>query len=92
MPLSTVDFWTNGSMAVIFNDYGPGAPSESDVMGTIQFAGLAPGLAGLYQVNVQVPMKGLTAGDLVEIEIQIDDERMQPTDVKQVYIPYGTAR
>ncbi|MGA3186356.1 MAG: hypothetical protein ABSF22_04535 [Bryobacteraceae bacterium] len=92
LPLSTVDFWTNGSMAVIFNDYGPGAPSESDVMGTIQFAGLAPGLAGLYQVNVQVPMKGLTAGDLVEIEIQIDDERMQPTDVKQVYIPYGTAR
>lgn len=90
--LSTVDSWTNGSMSVLFNDYGPGAPSESDVLGTIQFAGLAPGLAGLYQVNVQVPAKGLTPGDAVEIEIQIDDQRMEPTDVKQVYIPYGTAR
>ena len=91
-PLSTVDLWANGSMTVLFNDYGPGAPSESDVLGTIQFAGLAPGLAGLYQVNVQVPAKGLTPGDAVEIEIQIDDDRMQPTDVKQVYIPYGTTR
>jgi len=88
-PLSTADCWTNGSMSVVFNDYGPGAPSESDVLGTIQFAGLAPGLAGLYQVNVQVPTKGLTLGDLVEIELQIDHERFQPADIKQVYIPYG---
>jgi len=76
---------------VLFNDYGPGSPMESDALGTIQFAGLAPGLAGLYQVNVQVPAKGLTAGDLVEIEIQIDDEQMQPTDTRQVYVPYRTA-
>jgi uncharacterized protein (TIGR03437 family) len=88
-PLSTADCWTNGSMSVVFNDYGRGAPSESDVLGTIQFAGLAPGLAGLYQVNVQVPTKGLTLGDLVEIEFQIDHERFQPVDIKQVYIPYG---
>jgi hypothetical protein len=74
---------------VLFNDYGPGALSESDVSGTIQFAGLAPGLAGLYQVNVQVPTKGLTLGDLVEIELQINHERFQPVDIKQVYIPYG---
>jgi uncharacterized protein (TIGR03437 family) len=85
-PLSTADCWTNGSMSVVFNDYGPGAPSESDVLGTIQFAGLAPGLAGLYQVNVQVPTNGLTPGDLVEIEFQIDHERFQPADIKQVYI------
>jgi uncharacterized protein (TIGR03437 family) len=85
-PLSTADCWTNGSMSVVFNDYGPGAPSESDVLGTIQFAGLAPGLAGLYQVNVQVPTNGLTLGDLVEIEFQIDHERFQPADIKQVYI------
>jgi len=88
-PLSSADCWTNGSMSVVFNDYGPGASSESDVLGTIQFAGLAPGLAGLYQVNVRVPTKGLTLGDLVEIELQIDDERFQPVDIKQVYIPYG---
>jgi uncharacterized protein (TIGR03437 family) len=88
-PLSTADCWTSGSMSVLFNDYGPGAPSESDVVGTIQFAGLAPGLAGLYQVNVQVPTKGLTLGDLVEIELQINQERVQPVDIRQVYIPYG---
>lgn len=88
-PLSTADCWTNGSMFVLFNDYGPGAPSESDVQGTVQYAGLAPGLAGLYQVNVQVPTKGLTPGDLVEIEFQINDQRFQPVDIKQVYIPYG---
>jgi uncharacterized protein (TIGR03437 family) len=88
-PLSTADCWTNGSMSVLFNDYGPGASSESDVLGTIQFAGLAPGLAGLYQVNVQVPTKGLTLGDLVEVEVQINHERFQPVDIRQVYIPYG---
>ena len=88
-PLSTADCWTNGSMSVVFNDYGPGASSEPDVLGTIQFAGLAPGLAGLYQVNVQVPTKGLTPGDLVEIEFQINDQRFQPVDIKQVYIPHG---
>jgi uncharacterized protein (TIGR03437 family) len=87
--LSTADCWTSGSMSVLFNDYGPGSPMESDVLGTIQFAGLAPGLAGLYQVNVQVPTKGLTLGDLVEIELQINQERVQPVDIKQVYIPYG---
>jgi uncharacterized protein (TIGR03437 family) len=57
-PLSTADCWTNGSISVVFNDYGPGASSESDVVGTIQFAGHAPGQAGLYQVNVQVPTTG----------------------------------
>jgi uncharacterized protein (TIGR03437 family) len=88
-PLSTVDFWTNGSLSVFFNDYGPGVPMESDAKGTIQFAGLAPGLEGLYQVNVQVPATGLALGDLVEIEILIIDPRFPPTDIKQVYIPYG---
>jgi hypothetical protein len=39
----------------------------------------------------QVPAKGLSSGDLVEIEFQIDDGRMEPTDINQVYIPYGTA-
>jgi uncharacterized protein (TIGR03437 family) len=29
----------------------------------LQFAGLAPTLAGLYQINFQVPSSGLTAGD-----------------------------
>jgi len=40
-------------------------------------------------VNVQVPTKGLTLGDLVEIEFQIDHEGFQPADIRQVYIPYG---
>jgi hypothetical protein len=40
-------------------------------------------------VNVQVPTKGLTLGDLVEIELQINHERFQPVDIRQVYIPYG---
>ena len=34
----------------------------SGVTATVTFAGLAPGLAGLYQVNVTMP-SGLTAGD-----------------------------
>jgi hypothetical protein len=56
---------------------GVGAPSNppsttsntfsADISGTlanIAFEGLAPGFAGLYQVNIQIPT-GLTAGDNV---------------------------
>ncbi|HXS93555.1 MAG TPA: IPT/TIG domain-containing protein [Candidatus Limnocylindrales bacterium] len=53
-------------------DAGPGGPLSyatatftADISGTaatIQFAGLAPNLAGLYQMNVTIPT-GLTAGD-----------------------------
>jgi uncharacterized protein (TIGR03437 family) len=83
-PLSTADENTNGNLFVYFNDYGPNGTLGN--VGTIQFAGLAPGLAGLYQINVLVPKTGLTSGDPVEIEIQTDF-----ADINQIYIPYGSA-
>ena len=52
-----------------------------------EFAGLAPGLAGLYQINVQVPTSGLVAGDTVYIEFVTD-----AADVNQIQIPYGQAQ
>jgi hypothetical protein len=54
-------------------------------VGTIQFAGLAPGLAGLYQINVQVPSTGLVAGDNVYVEFTTDF-----ADVNQIQIPFGS--
>src|SRR5262249_53816495 len=43
-----------------------GVPAE------VQFSGLAPGFAGLYQVNVRVPY-GAPAGDEVPIKITMPD-------------------
>jgi len=54
--------------------------------GTVQFAGLAPGLAGLYQVNVQVPSSGLSDGDDIYVEFETD-----AADVNQIQIPYGSS-
>ena len=52
--------------------------------GTINYAGLAPTLDGLYQVNVQVPSTGLVAGDNVYVEFVTD-----AADVDQIQIPFG---
>jgi uncharacterized protein (TIGR03437 family) len=82
-PLSQADQFTSNNLTVDFNDYG--ATGSTGNAGTIQYAGLAPSLAGLYQLNVQVPSKGLTAGDDVYIEIGTDS-----ADVNQIQIPYGT--
>lgn len=80
--LSVADVYPN-NLAVYFNDYTNGSIG---LTGTIQFAGLAPGLAGLYQINVQVPKTGLGAGDGVYVEIVTDY-----ADINQIQIPYGSS-
>jgi uncharacterized protein (TIGR03437 family) len=79
--LSIADVYTAGNLSVYFNDYVKGSVGNQ---GTIQFAGLAPGLAGLYQINVQVPTGVLGSGDPVYVEFVTDY-----ADVNQVQIPYG---
>jgi uncharacterized protein (TIGR03437 family) len=81
--LSTADVNTAGNLTVNFNDFNTGSFGNQ---GTIQFAGLAPGLAGLYQINVQVPSSGLGSGDNVYIELITD-----MADIDQIQIPYGSA-
>jgi len=83
-PLSMADLFNAGNMLVFFNDYGPNGSTLNP--GTIQFAGLAPSLAGLYQINVQVPTTGLASGDNVYVEFVTD-----AADVNQIQIPYGSA-
>jgi uncharacterized protein (TIGR03437 family) len=81
-PVNNSDEFNFGNLNVYFNDYNSGSVGNP---GTVQFAGLVPGLAGLYQINVQIPTSGLTSGDDVEIEILTDT-----ADVNQIYIPFGT--
>ena len=78
------DLYNTGNLAIHFNDYGPDGTTGNAV--TIQFAGLAPGLAGLYQLNVQVPTSGLAPGDDVYVEIVTD-----AADVNQIQIPYQSS-
>jgi uncharacterized protein (TIGR03437 family) len=80
--LSLADVNTAGNLFIYFNDYGPKGTTGNQ--GTVQFAGLAPGLAGLYQINVQVPKTGLASGDNVYVEIVTDS-----ADINQIQIPYG---
>jgi uncharacterized protein (TIGR03437 family) len=82
-PLSTADLNTAGNLSVNFNDYTNG---NTEISGTILYAGLAPGLAGLYQINVQVPSTGINAGDSVEVEFVTD-----MSDVNQIYLPFGSS-
>jgi uncharacterized protein (TIGR03437 family) len=82
--LSNANVNTMGDLYVYFDDYGPNGTSGNQ--GKITFAGLAPGLAGLYQINVQVPTTGLAAGDNVYVELAT-----VTTDNNQIQIPYGTA-
>jgi uncharacterized protein (TIGR03437 family) len=49
------------------------------VQATVNYQGLAPGLAGLYQVNVTIP-SGVTTGQADDIDIStIDSENDQAT-------------
>jgi uncharacterized protein (TIGR03437 family) len=79
--LSWADVYYAGNLTVNFNDYYNGTAGNQ---GTIQFAGLTPTLAGLYQINVQVPSTGLVSGDSVYVEFITD-----AADVNQIQIPYG---
>jgi uncharacterized protein (TIGR03437 family) len=79
--LSWADLYNSGNLTVNFNDYTNGTAGNA---GTIGFAGLVPTLAGLYQINVQVPSTGLVAGDNVYLEFITD-----AADVNEVQIPYG---
>jgi uncharacterized protein (TIGR03437 family) len=80
-PLSWSDLYQAGNLTVNFNDYFNGTAGNA---GTIAFAGLAPTLAGLYQINVQVPTSGLVSGDNVYVELITD-----AADENQIQIPYG---
>jgi uncharacterized protein (TIGR03437 family) len=81
-PLSIADVYTASNLSVYFNDFNTGSIGN---LGTIQFAGLAPGLVGLYQINVQVPTGVLGAGDNVYVEFFIPGV----SDVDQIQVPYG---
>jgi uncharacterized protein (TIGR03437 family) len=83
-PLSWSDLYNAGNLMVLFNDYGENGSLGNE--GTIQYAGLAPTLAGLYQFNVQVPTDGLADGDDVYVEFITDAALMN-----QIVIPYGTS-
>jgi uncharacterized protein (TIGR03437 family) len=45
-----------------------------------QFAGLAPGFPGLYQINVQVPA-GVTPGDAVPVTIEVAGQVSKPVTI-----------
>jgi uncharacterized protein (TIGR03437 family) len=72
-PLSQSNLFNSNNLAIYFNG----------IAGDIQFAGLAPTLAGLYQINVMVPATGAT-GNLVYVEFVTDS-----ADVNQIEIPYS---
>ena len=83
-PVSWANVFNTGNLAVYFNDYGPGGLVANP--GNVQFAGLAPTLTGLYQLNVEVPAIGISNGDNVYVEFVTD-----AADVNQVQIPFGAA-
>jgi uncharacterized protein (TIGR03437 family) len=66
-PLSYSDEYQAGALQVYLDD-----GTDSMAPGVVVFAGLAPGLAGLYQVNFTLPGSGLTNGD-VDIILYTDE-------------------
>jgi len=55
-PLNQADQFTSNNLAVNFDDFNNNSLGNQ---ATITYAGLAPGLAGLYQLNVTVPSTGV---------------------------------
>jgi uncharacterized protein (TIGR03437 family) len=78
--LNKADLFTSSNLLVYFDDYN----NQQFPQATVSYAGLAPGLAGLYQLNVQVPT-GVGPGD-VYVEVATD-----AADVIQVLVPVGSA-
>jgi uncharacterized protein (TIGR03437 family) len=66
---------------------GPGMSTSTGVSatGTVQYEGLAPTLAGKYQVNVTIPTTGVSSGDNI-LEIAGPD-----SDAYEAIIPIGTS-
>ena len=77
-PLSQANAFAQNYLAVYFNDYDNGNIGEQ---ATISFAGLAPGLTGLYQMNVVVPS---TVGPSTAVYIEVVTDS---ADVNQVTVP-----
>ncbi len=81
-PLSYSDLFDAGNLAVYFFDFTTGGSAQ----GNVAYAGLVPTLAGLYQINVQVPSTGgLGPGDNLYIGFETD-----MAYVVQIQIPYGS--
>jgi uncharacterized protein (TIGR03437 family) len=79
-PLNQADLWTSNNLGVYLNDYTNNLYKQ----GTIQYAGLAPGLLG-YQLNVTLPRGiGPSTNPGVYLEIVTDT-----ADINQVQIPVG---
>jgi len=79
-PLNQADLWTSNNMGVYLNDYTNNLYKQ----GTIQYAGLAPGLLG-YQLNVTLPTGiGPSTNPGVYLEIVTDT-----ADINQVQISVG---
>ena len=95
-PLNNADLNASGDVTVFFQDYGN---SSTNNQATVSYAGLAPGLAGLYQLNVQVPAKNVgpclpSATALAcYAEIIITDPASGgiTADVLQVQVPVASA-
>jgi uncharacterized protein (TIGR03437 family) len=86
-PVSNVDEYTNGDLFAIYLDDGVDTAAQA----TVAFAGLAPGLVGLYQVNFTVPSSGLQNGDVyIDFETQEASDEMATIAVSG--FPQSSAR
>jgi uncharacterized protein (TIGR03437 family) len=65
-PLLTTPFTPQINIAGQFVDDYPRSPGDPPVGQFVQFSGLAPGLVGVWQINVYIPM-GVAAGSQVPI-------------------------
>ena len=69
-PSSPLSYLVSGNLLGVFID---------GIQATVNYQGLAPGLAGLYQLNVTVP-SNVTAGTSVDLDIEtIDASNVQAT-------------